>query len=100
MSKTEREDGITRRDFLQQAATVVPVLGMGMSVNGVYDSSDIVLMRHRLVLPDFPPNAGTLKIAQISDTHIGPFFSIEKLDQALSMLRREKPDILVVTGIS
>jgi len=69
-----------------------------MSVNGVYDASDIIVRRHKLALPNFPANIGQLKIAQISDTHIGPFFSIEKLDQVLSMLQREKPDMLVITG--
>ena len=99
--KDRREDtgdGITRRDFLQRAATAVPVLGMGMSVNGVYDASDIVVRHHKLVFPTFPASSGQLKIAQISDTHIGPFFSIEKLDQVLSMLKHEKPDMLVITG--
>jgi len=96
--ETNAGSGITRRDFLQRAVTTVPVLGMGMSVNGVYDASDIVIRRHKLAFPTFPANIGQLKMAQISDTHIGPFFSIEKLDQVLSMLQREKPDMLVITG--
>ncbi|MBP1764925.1 MAG: putative metallophosphoesterase [Firmicutes bacterium] len=91
-------DTMTRRDFLQHAATTVPALGLGVSVNGVFDAADIVVQRHNLVMPDFPAGIGKLKIAQISDTHIGPFFSIEKLDQVLSMLQREKPDMLVITG--
>ena len=96
--ETNGGSGITRRDFLQRAVTTVPVLGMGMSVNGVYDASDIVIRHHKLALPTFPAHIGQLKIAQISDTHIGPFFGIEKLDQVLSMLQREKPDMLVITG--
>jgi len=90
--------GITRRDFLRNSLIVVPGLALGVTARGIYAASDITVQRYNLSLPAFPAALGRLKIVQISDTHIGPFFNMEKLDEVLAMARREKPDLMVITG--
>lgn len=39
-----------------------------------------------------------LKIAQISDTHMGLFFTPEELEKAVELINENDPDIVVITG--
>ena len=90
--------GMTRRDFLRNSIAAVPVLSFGLSASGAYNDTDITIQRHALSLPKFPVSLGNLKLVQISDTHIGPFFDMEKLDQVVAMIQLEKPDMVIITG--
>ncbi|MBQ1920241.1 MAG: metallophosphoesterase, partial [Selenomonas sp.] len=47
--------------------------------------------------PQAPELAG-LTVAQISDVHLGRFFSVDDLRQLLQLAAADKPDILAVTG--
>lgn len=96
---TEDKDGLTRRDFLRNGLAALPLTALGISAYGVYSGgSTITLQKHNLYFPNLPDQLSGFKIAQISDTHVGVYFSLEKLDEALSMVHNEKPDILVITG--
>lgn len=44
------------------------------------------------------PELEGLTIAQISDVHIGPYFSLERLELVLNQIVDEKPDLLAITG--
>lgn len=44
------------------------------------------------------PDLNGFTIAQISDVHIGPYFSLEKLETVLNQIVEEKPDLLAITG--
>lgn len=90
--------GMTRRDFLKSSAVLAPAVGLGLSSAGVYGASEIKLWHHTLEVPTFPAGLEQLKVAQISDTHIGTFFSLEQLDGILTRLEGEKADLLVITG--
>ncbi|VBB06693.1 Hypothetical protein LUCI_1929 [Lucifera butyrica] len=91
--------GISRREFLRRGLVAVPTLSLGLSAGGVYGSiADMAVNRFNLAWPELPPALDGFKIAQISDTHIGPFFSVERLAKVLSLTQREKPHLLVVTG--
>ncbi|MBQ7197793.1 MAG: metallophosphoesterase [Selenomonadaceae bacterium] len=45
-----------------------------------------------------PPELDGFTIAQISDVHIGPYFSLERLELVLNQIVDEKPDLLAITG--
>ncbi len=45
-----------------------------------------------------PPELEGFTIAQISDVHIGPYFSLERLELVLNQIVDEKPDLLAITG--
>ncbi len=45
-----------------------------------------------------PPGTGPVRIAQISDVHIGLIEGKKRIDQIISILFEEDPDILVSTG--
>ncbi|SMC95847.1 metallophosphoesterase [Sporomusa malonica] len=92
-------EGITRRQFLQGAIAAVPAVPMAVSAYGVIGGdTNIVVNRHTLPFPQLPPALDGFKIAQISDTHIGPFFGMDKLDRVLAMVKQENPELLAVTG--
>jgi predicted MPP superfamily phosphohydrolase len=90
---------LSRREFLQGAAGVLPVIALGISAKGVYSASkELTIQHYELALTGFPQEHRGLKLAQISDLHIGPFFGIDKLDRTLNLLRQERPDLVVITG--
>lgn len=91
-------DRLGRRDFLRNSLAVVPVAAFGVSSAGIYRAGDISLQHHKLTLPNFPATLPNFKLIQISDTHLGSFFSIEKLDQVLGLIAKEKPDMVAITG--
>ncbi|BBB90474.1 MAG TPA: metallophosphoesterase [Methylomusa anaerophila] len=92
-------EGITRRQFIQGVAAAVPALPFTGSGFGIFNGDrEIVLSRHEIHLPGLPPEFDRLKVAQVSDAHIGPFFGMSKLERVLAMVEGEKPDFLAITG--
>jgi uncharacterized protein len=90
---------LTRRQFLQGALAVVPAMPFAVSAYGVIDGdTTIVVNRHTLAFAQLPPALEGFTIAQISDTHIGPFFGMDKLERVLAMVRQEEPHLLAITG--
>lgn len=97
--EANNDNNITRRKFLHGMVTVLPAASLGITAYGVYvGGSEIILQRHNLAFPQLPNYLENFKIAQISDTHIGLYFSIDKFEQVLEKVLAEKPDMLVITG--
>lgn len=89
----------TRRTFLQKIVYVAPALAFGVSAQGVYSSRfDMAVRRLELTCKGLPRQLTGFKIAQISDTHLGPFFSLDRLDDVIALIKQEKPDMVVITG--
>lgn len=93
------EELVTRRAFLRGAVALTILLPTGVGAKGVYQSQASMTMReHTLTFPGLPLNLRGFKIGQLSDTHLGPYFSLQRLDTAIDLLMRQKPDLLVITG--
>lgn len=91
--------GMTRRDFLHNTLAVTPLVAFGLSTRGIYEAqTEMVVERHSLVVPTLPADLNGFKIGQISDTHLGSYFDLEKLDTVINLLVQEKPDLVVITG--
>ncbi|HWR41963.1 metallophosphoesterase [Sporomusa sp.] len=91
--------GITRRQFLQGAMAAVPAVPLAVTAYGVIGGdTKIVINRYTLSFPQLPPALDGYSIAQISDTHIGPFFGMDKLERVLAMVKQERPNLLTITG--
>jgi len=89
----------SRREFLQKILYVAPVLAFGISAHGGCSARFHMDIR-RLELP-FQGMSSSLKgfkIAQISDAHVGAFFSLDRLDDIIELVTLEKPDMVVITG--
>jgi Predicted phosphohydrolases len=90
---------MTRRVFLHKTLAAVPLVAFGSSVEGVYEAqSTLEVVRHTLAMPALPASLDGFKIGQLSDAHLGPYFSLARLNEVLGRLAAEKPDLVVVTG--
>ncbi|WP_295157600.1 metallophosphoesterase [Selenomonas sp. AE3005] len=86
-----------KRRFLK-AASLYPAAMVGGSCYGYYYERRQQIKRYYDVpFPQAPELAG-LTVAQISDVHLGRFFSLDDLRQLLQLAAADKPDILAVTG--
>src|SRR5262249_12957771 len=96
----EPHASMSRRQIVQAAAGVAfigatgSMLGWGM-VRG----------RHAFELAEVPVRIAGLPraldgyvIAQVSDLHVGTYIGERELDEGFALVRRARPDLLVVTG--
>ncbi len=49
-------------------------------------------------IENLPTELDCFVIAQISDVHLGAYFSLDRLEQLLSRIAEAKPDLLAITG--
>lgn len=99
ISSETADEKLTRRDFLQRGLVFLPAVTFGLSANTIYQTqSTLVINRLTFTYPQLPISANGLTIAQISDTHIGPFFNLDRLDKVFTTVAANKPDIVAITG--
>lgn len=93
---------LTRRDFLKLlwhgflSSTLLASGGVGYSVlvePGLFSVETV-----RLKLKRLPKSFSGLRVAQISDIHMGGWMNLERFQQVADLLLVEKPDILLITG--
>jgi len=65
---------------------------------GLYEATNLRVERIRIETPRLPPGAPPLRIAQVSDLHLGLIHREEALAPVISRLQELKPDLLVATG--
>ncbi len=63
----------------------------------LYESRHIQFTDFTIKVPDAPELDG-IKAVQMSDVHLGNFFSVEKLEATLIQILKTSPDILLLTG--
>ena len=97
--KSSLNPAMTRRTFLSTAAVLPPVAMTGINTVGVLDAEfRAVLRRIDLAYPDLPPALDGLKIAHMTDVHIGPYVSARYVNKLVNLLRSASPDLLAITG--
>jgi predicted MPP superfamily phosphohydrolase len=79
-------------------AFVMIVLGFAFSLYGFFEARNVRIVSLQIETDKLPPHVGSLKIAQISDVHLGLMNRRERLSNIIGMLQSENPDILVATG--
>lgn len=90
---------MTRRTFLSTAAVLPPVAMTGINTVGVLDAEfRAVLRRIDFAYSELPPKLAGLKIAHMTDVHIGPYVSVHDVKKMVSLLQEESPDLLAITG--
>ncbi len=89
----------SRRQFLQQlgwSAATVPFVVVGHSVfRTLYDFE---VYRVEVPIAGLPRSLDGLTIAQLSDLHAGSFFSDRPMEEAVSLLLEQRPDVVTLTG--
>lgn len=82
-----------RRLLAIQALLVIAVYGYG-----TFEAADIRLEQIEIASPKITKNTGRLRIAQISDVHLGLIVREKRLKSIFARIREAQPDILVSTG--
>lgn len=78
---------------------VYPAMGLAVSLYGNrIERMNIVDRFFNIPIRNLPPELQGLRVAQISDIHLGAYFSLERLEKLLERIAVAKPDILTITG--
>lgn len=87
-----------RRKALKYAL-IYPLMGLAVSLYGNrIERMKIVDNFFNIPIKNLPPELNGFTIAQISDVHLGGYFSLERLEKLLERISVAKPDILAITG--
>lgn len=90
---------LSRRTFLKGAIAAIPALSLGTSLWGNFvGEGSLSVTSHKLSFDRLPSYLKGYRLAQISDTHMGLFFSPERLKEAIDAAIQAKADRLVITG--
>ena len=78
---------------------IYPFLSLAMTLYGNrieknYDVDNF----YDVPIKNLPPELENFRIAQISDLHLGAYFSLERLESLLQRIADAKPDLLAITG--
>jgi len=93
------ENKTTRRDFIKQGALIFPVTSMLFTTKGVYEGfSSPLFINLTLKYKNLPQSLSGLKIAQISDLHLGVFITLNDWGNILEKLKKMNLDLLLITG--
>lgn len=77
---------------------IYPLVSLGLAgYGGAWERNRTVVREMPIAVPDLSVREGFC-IAQLSDVHLGPFFSVEDWRQLLERTAELKPDLLAITG--
>jgi hypothetical protein len=88
-----------RRRLLRHTATAAvaaPFVAEGYGL--LYGRLNLETTRNRIHLPRLPTPFDGLRIAQLSDIHIGPFMTADEIRKYVRIANDLKPDLFVLTG--
>mgnify|MGYP000137308249 CR=1 FL=1 len=76
-----------------------PVFSLAISLYGnrIEKNSDVENF-YDVPIKNLPPELEGFKLAQISDIHLGAYYSLERLEALLTRIANAKPDLLAITG--
>ena len=76
-----------------------PLMALATSVYGnKIERMETVKNFFDIPIKNLPPELENFKIAQISDVHLGAYYSLERLEKLLQKISDDKPDLLAITG--
>lgn len=87
-----------RRAMLAYGA-IYPIVSLASAVYGnQVERNDTVDNRFDIPIENLPRELDGFVIAQISDVHLGAYFSLDRLKSLLDRIVEAKPDLLAITG--
>jgi predicted MPP superfamily phosphohydrolase len=90
--------GVGRREFLQQFGFVGAAAPFAVSLSGVSLSYDFRVDEHELELPHWPRALDGLRVAHLSDIHVGGGMDRQRLREVVALTMAARPDLIVHTG--
>lgn len=93
---------LTRREFLKllwsgSASLALLTMG-GVGYSTLVEPGLFSLETVRLKLKRLPRSFSGLRVAQISDIHMGGWMNLARFQQVADLIAAEKPDVLLITG--
>lgn len=78
---------------------IYPLMSFAISLYGnrIEKNSDVENF-YDVPIKNLPPELEGFKLAQISDIHLGAYYSLERLESLLTRVAESKPDLLAITG--
>ena len=93
-----RPDDHTRRRFLQVATGGVVTVAVVTTVYGVSEAASPRVVHQTVALPGLPEEFRGLRVAVVSDLHVGPARGVEFTRRVVDLVNREHPDLIAVVG--
>ena len=96
-SKKENMEGISRLKFLQLSALGSFGVLLGSLTYGVIKGGyRYTVKNQKITIPNLPDEFKGLKIAQISDLHVGSFMSLEPMKAAVNKINEIDVDLSLI----
>lgn len=88
----------SRRAFLQQASVAGAAIPLVAAVSSVPLSYDFRVEERRIVLPGWPRQLDGLRVAHLSDIHVGRGMGRNRLRRVAELTNAARPDVVLHTG--
>ena len=89
----------SRREFLLgAAATAAAAAAAAAPLPALASDAGVTSESHQIVVPDLDPAHDGLRVAQLSDLHVGSLTPVERIRAAIEEANRFRPDLVVLTG--
>ena len=99
VSGTSDGTGISRLRFLQISALGSFGLLLSSLTYGVIKGGyNYTVKKIKLKIPNLPKEFQGMKIAQVSDLHVGSFMSLEPMKEAVDLINKQDVEMLFFTG--
>ncbi len=90
---------VTRRSILRLATGVTAGLVVGGAAHGaLYERHHLSVVRADLPCRDLPPGLDGLRVGLVTDTHHSAYTSLSFIEQAVTLVQNETPDLVVLGG--
>ena len=89
---------LSRRRFLQLAGGLALSSAAGFGYTRLLEPNWVEVVAQPLSIPDLPDHLAGVRIAQLSDIHLGQYTGPEKLLSAVERVNRLAPDLVFLTG--
>ena len=95
----DEKSSVSRREFIKNSAAVIPALALTAQLGGIAESyGSIHVPVIELPVANLPEKLQGLKIAHLSDSHLGIYKHLDDLEKAVERIRSHEPDLVLYSG--
>jgi predicted MPP superfamily phosphohydrolase len=89
-----------KQSFFARALALIALLGVCIGLYAVViEPSRLVVNQYELAIPNWPSALSGLRVALISDTHIGsPFWDLARLRELVTRVNEQQADLVLLAG--
>lgn len=96
---SDKEAGLSRLRFLQISALGTFGVFLSSMTYGIFRGAyNYTIHKQKLQIPNLPDEFVGMKIAQISDLHVGSFLSLDPMKEAVELINKQDVEMLFFTG--